>query len=189
MAIEDGERWDARYVDRRLELQPAPPDALATADLVDRVPTSGQALDVACGLGAQSIWMAQRGLDVTALDVSAEAVGRVDAAARRHSVHGRITAVAIDLDDGLPDDLTGLDVIVCQRFRDQRLYPEFLARLAPGGLLIVTVLSQTGASDPGSFHAPPGELRSEFDVEGCTILHHAEADGQESIIAQRSLTS
>lgn len=184
MAVEDGERWDARYADREVDVAPAPPDVLIEADLVRRVPTRGRALDVACGLGAQTIWLAQRGLDVTALDVSDEAVDRVDDAALRHKLRGRVTAVTVDLDDGLPADLTELDVIVCQRFRDPRLYSDFLARLRCGGLLVVTVLSETGASEPGSFHAPPGELRSAFDRDDCTILHHAEADGQESIVVQ-----
>lgn len=185
MATEDGARWDARYADREVDVMAAPPDAIADAEMIDRVPTSGRALDIACGLGSQSIWLAHRGLDVTALDVSPEAIGRVGDAAGRHGVSNQVTALAVDLDDGLPTDLTGFDVIVCQRFRDPSLYPELTERLAPGGLLVITVLSQTGATDPGPFHAPPGELRAAFDVGGCTVLHHDERDGQESIVLRR----
>ena len=185
MAAEDRERWDARYADGALGIDPAPPDAIVEARLIDHVPINGRALDVACGLGAQTIWLAHRGLDVTALDVSDEAIGRVREDAVRHDVADRVTAAAVDFDDGLPDDLTELDVIVCQRFRDPRLYSEFVSRLRPGGLLVVTVLSETGAESPGPFHAPPGELRAAFDVEGSTMLHHVEADGQESIVVRR----
>jgi 2-polyprenyl-3-methyl-5-hydroxy-6-metoxy-1,4-benzoquinol methylase len=184
MVAADGERWDARYANRGLELEPAPPDALVEAGLIDRVPTAGRALDVACGLGAQSIWMAQRGLDVTALDVSQEAIDRVSGAAQGHGVSDRITAVGVDLDSGLPVDLTGFDVVVCQRFRNPRLYSGLVSRLRPGGLLVVTVLSQTGASAPGPFHAPSGELRTAFDVERCRVLHHHEGNGQESIVIE-----
>ncbi len=186
MATEDGTRWDARYADGDRAVAPAPPDAVAAAGLVDRIPATGRALDVACGLGPQTIWMAQRGLDVTALDVSHEAVRRVDDAAGRHGVDDRIDAIAIDLDQGLPSDLGEFDVIVCQRFRAPHLYESLIEHLRPGGWLIMTVLSETGAVDPGEFHAPPGELTLFFDRPGCTLVAHHEADGQESIIIQRS---
>lgn len=185
MSIEDRSRWDKRYTDRTLDVTPAPPDAVVEAGLVDRVPTAGRALDVACGLGAQSVWLAQRGLKVTAIDVSEQAVMRVAEAAQRFGVGGHIDALSIDLDRGLPADLSNFDVIVCQRFRDPLLYPVFVDRLAEGGLLVVTVLSTTGAASPGSFHAPPGELAGAFDIDGLVLLFHAERDGQESIIAER----
>lgn len=186
MAAEDATRWDARYAGRDTGVTPAPPDALVEADMVDRVPTSGRALDVACGLGAQTIWMAQRGLDVTALDVSHEAVAHVSESARRSGMDQRVTATCLDLDAGLPVELTGFDVIVCQRFRDPELYTEFVDRLAPGGLLVVTILSETGLSRTGTesigpFHAPSEELRTSFDRDDCTMLFHAEHDGEESI--------
>lgn len=197
MSREDAQRWDARYADPGPDVIPAPPDAITAAGLVDRVPTSGRALDVACGRGAQTVWMAQRGLDVTAIDASPAAIRYLTTHAqsidrrldrhlddRVHFAH-RIDARVHDLDDGLPDDATDLDVIVCQRFRDPSLFPQFVERLAPGGLLIVTVLSRTGASSSGPFHAPPGELRTAFTRDDCTILHHTEADGQESVIARR----
>ena len=186
MATGDATRWDDRYADREVDVAAAPPDAIADAGLIDRVPTVGRALDTACGLGAQSMWLARRGLDVTAVDVSPAAIGRVVDAAERHGVSNQVIAFAIDLDDGLPAELSGLDVIVCQRFRDPALYSEFVARLAPGGLLVVTVLSQTGADDPGPFHAPPNELAAAFDRTDCTVLHHTEAGGQESIVLERS---
>ncbi len=182
MAAADGARWNARYAARDPGVTPAPPDALVDADMVGLVPTSGRALDVACGLGAQTIWMAQRGLDVTALDISDEAVNRLGGSARRSGVDQRVTAMCLDLDAGLPGELTGFDVIVCQRFRDPRLHSQFVERLAPGGLLVVTVLSVTGAESSGPFHAPSGELRAAFDRAGRTMRFHAERDGEESVV-------
>jgi hypothetical protein len=70
---------------------------------------------------------------------------------------------------------------VCQRFRDPARYPELAARLAPGGLLVVTVLSEVGEG-PGPFRAPAGELRAAFG--GLEVLHHAERDGEAGIVAR-----
>ena len=87
----------------------------------------------------------------------------------------------VDLDAGIPADLDGFDVIVCQRFRGIDLYDAFVTRLAAGGLAVVTVLSETGAASPGPFHAPSGELLRAFTRPDVEIVHHAESDGQESV--------
>ncbi len=187
MATSDAEHWDARHAAQRDPVTPAPPDAFDGLD-IDLFPTSGAALDVACGRGAQTIWMAQRGLSVTALDASPRAIDDVRELAerldRRHhsAIAQRVDARVHDLDDGLPADVGSFDVIVCQRFRDPRLYADFVTRLRPGGLLVVTVLSVTGAEHPGAFHAPAGELRAAFDFDTVSILRHTEAHGQESIV-------
>ena len=58
----DRERWDERYAGRPLA-HAAPPDALSGDDeLLSLVPTAGRAADIACGVGAQTLWLARRGL-------------------------------------------------------------------------------------------------------------------------------
>jgi SAM-dependent methyltransferase len=182
MAAGDAERWDGRYRDGGAVTKPVAPDALTSSGMVDLVPTNGRALDVACGLGAQSLWLALRGLDVEAVDVSNEAVRRLADRALTLGLDKRINATTIDLDDGIPARLGRFEVIVCQRFRAPDLYGAFVERLAPGGVAIITVLSRTGADDPGPFHAPPGELGAAFDRTDVDVMFHAESGGEESVI-------
>ena len=185
MAAEDGPRWNARYAGQPVA-DPRPPDALTAAGLVGLLATSGRALDVACGAGGQSVWLAQRGFDVVALDASDAAIDLTRAAATAGGVDARVDARVADLDTGIPADLDGFDVIVCQRFRGVDLYDAFVTRLVPGGVAVVTVLSETGAAAPGPFHAPSGELLRAFTRPDTEVLHHVEADGQESLILRRS---
>ena len=144
------------------------------------MPTSGRALDVACGRGAVALWLARNGLVVDAVDVSAVAI---DAAART------IADVPVrwwrhDLDTGLPPGCVGpYDVIVCQRFRDPALYPALAAALAPEGLLAITVLSEVDEG-PGPWRAPPGELLRAFGH--LDVLAHAEANGEASLVGRLS---
>ncbi|MGO9583471.1 MAG: class I SAM-dependent methyltransferase [Acidimicrobiales bacterium] len=49
----------------------------------------GAALDVGCGEGADAIWLAGRGWDVTALDVSEVALQPASVAAEQSGVHVR----------------------------------------------------------------------------------------------------
>jgi len=140
------------------------------------LPAGGRALDVACGRGAVARWLAARGFAVDAVDVSA--VGLAAAAADDSDVRWWQR----DLDDGLPAGCTGpYDVVVCQRFRDPHLYPALVAALAPGGLLVITVLSEVD-DEPGPFRARPGELRAAFgDLD---VLLYREGDGEASLVAR-----
>lgn len=184
MAAEDAARWNERY-DGEPVAEPSPPDALVSAGLIDVVPTSGRALDVACGTGGQAAWLAARGLAVVAVDGSDAAIALTSATAQAAGVDRLVDARVVDLDDGIPADLGDFDVIVCQRFRATDLYDSFVTRLRTGGLAIVTVLSRTGAASPGPFHAPPGELTDAFNRPDAEILFSAESAGQASLVLRR----
>ncbi|MEJ2859649.1 class I SAM-dependent methyltransferase [Actinomycetospora flava] len=171
MTDSDRERWDARFTGLGPG-EPGPPGALVGREHL--VPASGRALDLACGRGTVAVWLARRGLEVDAVDVSP--VGLAAGRAQAPEVHW----IRADLDDGLP--VTGpYDVIVCQRFRDPALHPALIGALAPGGLLVISVLSQAGDAG-GPFRAPPGELLAAFG--GLAVLHHAEGHGEESLVAR-----
>jgi 2-polyprenyl-3-methyl-5-hydroxy-6-metoxy-1,4-benzoquinol methylase len=125
-----------------------------------------------------AVWLAARGFDVDAVDVSPVALDAGRELAAREGV--TVRWLLHDLDTGLPGS-GRYDVVVCQRFRDPARYPELAARLAPGGLLVVSVLSEVGEG-PGPFRAPAGELRAAFG--GLEVLHHAERDGEASLVAR-----
>ncbi|MFC7672821.1 class I SAM-dependent methyltransferase [Mycolicibacterium sp. GCM10028919] len=66
--------WDGRYAGWSMELLPAEPNPALLAEAARLRP--GRALDIGCGVGSDAIWLAARGWDVTALDVSQVALDR-----------------------------------------------------------------------------------------------------------------
>ena len=183
MSSGDRARWDARHA----AAGPpgvAPPGVLAgAAELTACFPVSGRALDVACGRGGIAVWLARRGLEVDAVDVSPVGLAAGARLAAAAGVTGRIRWIAHDLDAGLPTASRGpYDVVVCQLFRDPRRYADLVAALAPGGLLAITVLSEVDA-EPGPFRAPPGELRAA--LRGLATLLDRERDGEATLLARR----
>lgn len=72
--------WDAMYRSRDQVFSGAPNPVLVSE--VTGLPP-GQALDVGCGEGADALWLARRGWQVTAVDISQVALRR---AADRKSV-------------------------------------------------------------------------------------------------------
>ena len=157
-----------------------PPDALRGREQL--LPAGGRALDVACGRGGVAVWLAVRGFRVDAVDVSGVALAAGAELAARHGMSGQVRWWHHDLDAGLPADCAGpYDVVVCQRFRDPARYPDLAARLAPNGLLVVTVLSEVDEG-AGPFRAPAGELLRAF--AGLEVLANVERDGEASLVAR-----
>ncbi|KUI38235.1 SAM-dependent methyltransferase [Mycobacterium sp. IS-1496] len=178
----DSAHWDRRWA----ELGPSaaasigPPDAFAAH--AELFPTAGFALDIACGPGRTAVWLAQRGLSVRGLDISAVAIDHARAAARQHDVADRCRFEVVDLDGGLPSG-PPVDVVVCHLFRDERLDRAVVARLVPGGLLAVAALSEVGAA-PGRHRVPPGALIDAFsDLD---ILAADERSGTAWLLGRRT---
>jgi len=91
-----------------------------------------QALDLACGLGANALLMAEHGLDVCAWDRSPVAIERLQSAAAAQGLN--VAASVRDVAQE-PPVAASFDVIVVTHFLDRALFPALLAALRPGGLL------------------------------------------------------
>lgn len=192
MAVADRSRWDSRHAVASVG-EPAPPDALRGR--LDLLPPGGRALDLACGRGTVAVWLAARGFDVDAVDVSP--VGLAAGAELAARIGVRVGWIESDLDDGLPAGCAGpYDLLVCQRFRaterwragarDPRALPAITDLLAPGGLLVMTVLSEVGDAG-GAYRAAAGELLATFpELE---VVDHAEGDGEASLLARNPVSS
>jgi 2-polyprenyl-3-methyl-5-hydroxy-6-metoxy-1,4-benzoquinol methylase len=179
VAREDARRWDERHA-AVSDVGPLAPGALQGRE--KWLPAGGSALDVACGRGAVAVWLALRGFRVDAVDIAGAGLAGGAALAATAGVTGRVRWLRHDLDAGLPASCPGpYDVVVCQRFRDPALYPQLAGRLAAGGLLVVTVLSEVG-DEPGRFRAPAGELQAAFGA--LDVLAHTERDGEASLVAR-----
>ena len=155
--------------------------ATVVSPFVETFPVAGRALDLACGRGSAGVWLARRGLDVLGFDVSPVAVALADERARAHGVSGHCRFAIADLDDGLPDT-DPLNAIVCQRFRDSRLDTAMMDRLAPGGVLAISALSEVGAR-PGRYRAAAGDLRRAFGA--LEVIADGEGDGEAWLLGRR----
>ncbi|MBU9765757.1 class I SAM-dependent methyltransferase [Mycobacterium sp. TNTM28] len=184
MSQQDRLDWDTTY--RGVDVAAGEPRLPAVfAAHSDLFPTTGTALDIACGTGAASVWLARRGLRVHGMDVSPVAIGHCGELAVRHGVAELAQFGVVDLDGGLPAG-PSVDVVLCHRFRDRRLYRPMIERLASGGILAVCVLSEVGAA-PGRFRAAPGELRDAFAA--LDVIDADEGGGQAWLLARAATTA
>src|SRR5262245_21080515 len=80
------EDWDRRYAGVE-NLWATKPNRFLVAEVADLAP--GRALDLACGEGQNSIWLATLGWDVTGVDFSEVAIRKATERATRDGVDAR----------------------------------------------------------------------------------------------------
>jgi tellurite methyltransferase len=128
---DDRTRWNHRHTGTR----PADPSPFLL-EVAELLPTSGAALDVAGGTGRNALWLAQRGMDVTIVDVSEVAL---DIAGREATARGlTLTTRALDLRMAPPPE-GPWNLVLMVHYLQRPLIAELAARLVPGGVLVCEI--------------------------------------------------
>ncbi|MDR7274859.1 FAD-dependent oxidoreductase [Catenuloplanes atrovinosus] len=129
--------WEHRYAGRGHHLFSGNPNPHLVSDVAGLTP--GRALDAGCGEGADAIWLASRGWETTAVDISATALER--AAARAAEAGVTVTWQQADLGDWAPEpgayDLISTQFVHMFGSAGEDLYRRLAAGVAPGGTLLV----------------------------------------------------
>lgn len=166
----DRERWDSRYSGESGDTPS--PDLL----LIEwgKILTSGRALDLACGRGANSIFMAHRGYWVDALDISFVALRSLMIRVQDEGLP--IGCAAVDLDQ-YPLPVNFYDLITVFYFFSRNLIAPIKSALKRDGLLIYATFNYNHMSlRPDFCHeylVPPGGLGQFFpDLKRILDMEH-----------------
>ena len=125
------QRWSRALREHGDRVAQRPPNAHLTAEISDRRP--GRALDAGCGHGSDTLWLAGRGWQVTAVDFAATALAhaRSTAEAMGPEVAGRIDWVEADLATWTPRQ-DAYDLLVCLYVHVAGPVEEMVRRMATG---------------------------------------------------------
>jgi SAM-dependent methyltransferase len=123
-------KWDGIYESRDVEHDSHP----AILDEAEHLlPARGRAFDLACGAGGGSVFLARRGLEVRAWDLSGVAVRKLQDFAAREGLS--ISAHAVDV-TATPLPESAFDVVLVSRFLERGLCADLARSLRPGGVLL-----------------------------------------------------
>ncbi len=123
MAQTDKEKWNKKY-------QNNPPQDKPVKLITDytNLATGSKALDIACGMGRHSKYLASIGFEVDALDISSVAIASLQNIPHIHPKE-------VDFDSYVfPKSY--YDLIICTYFLKRELFPEITKSLNEGGLFI-----------------------------------------------------
>ncbi len=175
MAVRDRERWNEKHAKCEAPSDVQPDEWLVQAlQLIENAYSTtepGQrALDIACGLGHNAIWLAQQGWRSEGVDISTRGLEL----ARRSAIanNADVAWIEADLDDWIP--ACEYDLVIVFRFLDRETVPRVVrSALRPGGWLVYETFAAAQCSRPDShisnpaFTLAPGELSTlftDFDV-------------------------
>jgi SAM-dependent methyltransferase len=125
------------------------------------LPAAGDALDLACGSGRNSVWLAEQGFKTLAVDRNAAALDtlRHEAARRGLSIRTQV----VDLENGEPFlEPDTFDLVVVVHYLHRPLFPALVRALRPGGVLAYETFTRAqaarGKPTNPAFLLEPGEL-------------------------------
>jgi tellurite methyltransferase len=121
--IEDKERWNKRHVEKPMRKNIEP----IIEKYIDEVEV-GNALDIACGIGRNTHFLAEKGFLVDAVDLSDYALSQVKNMAT-------INKIEVDLDT-YNLEVNKYDLIVNINYLNRRLFPQIKEALKSGGVVI-----------------------------------------------------
>jgi tellurite methyltransferase len=129
------------------------------------LPREGRALDLACGLGANSLFLARRGLNVEAWDNSPVALKRLRSDAEKEGLEHSVSCRLVDIEK-YPPEPDSYDVIVTSCFLYRPVCGAIEKALKSNGILVYQTfhrnrLSDTGPTNP-NFQLKENELLTLF---------------------------
>ena len=138
--MESQEKWNRKHLDR-LANQDEP---IVNERLKKLVPgiEPGRAIDIACGLGANSLYLARLSFEVTAVDLSEVALNHVRNHAEKEGLN--IYPVLADISDpsNLKVEFEKFNLAVITYYLDRSLFPIVKNSVKPGGYVFMETFYQ-----------------------------------------------
>lgn len=163
MSDSDREKWDNKYRQKPDLLKMRPPSPMLKKYL--HFSRGRQALDLACGSGRNTLFLASEGYHVDAVDISPVALAHL----RQQVDTSCVSLTEADLDTFVPEQ-ERYDLVVMANYLDRTLIERTLNQLPAGALFIVETYmdhpdNEKKDSNP-AFLLQSGELKKIFEGTG-----------------------
>jgi SAM-dependent methyltransferase len=121
--LEDKERWNKRHVEKpmRKSIEPILEKYIGEA-------TVGEALDIACGVGRNTHFIAEKGFKVDAVDLSDYALSEIKELPNINKIEADLDSYTLAFNK--------YDLIVNINYLNRRFFPQIKEALKKGGVII-----------------------------------------------------
>ena len=143
----ESDKWNERYQTKgqtagAANLSPA----YVLYEFQHLLPVEGVALDLASGLGANALFLAQHHLQTHAWDISSVAIEKLNAAAKSLDIN--LNTEIRDIVAKPPEE-NSYDVIVVSHFLDRKIIPDIISALRKKGLLFYQTFTKAYVQESG----------------------------------------
>lgn len=134
MSLQDKQKWDEKYIKKSQLLRPR--EASLNLQKFIGEGQGKKALDIACGAGRNTLYLAKNGFNVDAVDIAKVALDTLNNYARENYTDKLINTKLIDLDDFTPESNI-YDLIIMANFLDRDMISRAKKSLKKDAIFIV----------------------------------------------------
>lgn len=181
-------KWNKKYEERIKNSGTAKPNESLKSLLTQL--QGGLALDLACGLGANSFLLAKNGFEVHAYDVSEVAIDYVRKVAHEQELQIQANVYDLSKFEQLSIEIQSIDLVVMTHYLDRSLFPYLKSILKVGGYFFMETFYKSSVKEdfPERFKLDSQELRQEFSKWTILFFEENPMKGTQTIFCQKPHT-
>ncbi|WP_144548263.1 bifunctional 2-polyprenyl-6-hydroxyphenol methylase/3-demethylubiquinol 3-O-methyltransferase UbiG [Bacillus sp. X1(2014)] len=180
-------KWNNKYKDRMIDIkEPVPNPRLENLSVYLN---GGTALDLACGLGGNSLFLARMNYQVHSIDISDVAINFIRERSAQDNL--KIQAQVCDLTEWSNPIMTNstYDIVVITYYLDRSLFPIVKSVTKEGGYFFMETFNQSPRIEnqgvSSQYKLLPNELLAEFSDWNVLFFEENEQEGRQTIFCQR----
>jgi tellurite methyltransferase len=184
--MDTGTKWNTKHKEQ-LE-QKKEPTANRRLHGLSSYLKGGKALDIACGLGGNSLFLAKMNYQVQAVDISDIAIAYIQEQTAKRKLS--IDPQKCDLTDlnKLQWSSDSFNLVVITYYLDRELFPIVKRIIAENGYFFMETYFQSQQDNQtisNQYKLRPQELRSEFEDWKILFYEENEQEGRQTIFCQK----
>ncbi|WP_066066770.1 class I SAM-dependent methyltransferase [Neobacillus soli] len=184
-------KWNSKYKERLIQLE----EPLPNVRLANLSPylNGGSALDLACGLGGNSLFLARLNFQVQAIDLSDVAVSYLQEIAAKQNLAINPRLCDLTKLTNLNLNKSSISLIVITYYLDRTLFPFVKSILKENGYFFMETFYTSPISEnqgvSNHYKLQPGELLAEFGDWKVLFYEENEQEGRQTIFCQNQRKS
>jgi tellurite methyltransferase len=182
------DKWNLKHSDRLTHLKEPQPNP-RLKKLASYFKEGGTALDIACGLGGNSLFLAGMNNQVEAIDISDVAINHVQELAAKENLSVQPRVADLTEMNALSRQNDPFDFIIMSYYLDRSLFPVVKDLLKNGGYFFMETYYQSPFTQnqmvSDQFKLQSNELLAEFGDWKVLYFEENEQEGWQSIFCQK----
>ncbi|MFJ7726769.1 class I SAM-dependent methyltransferase [Neobacillus sp. NPDC097160] len=180
-------KWNTKHTERVNDLSESAPNPRLKK--LNAYLKGGQALDLACGLGGNSLFLAHMDYKVQAIDISDVAINYLQEQATKNNLNIHPRVCDLTEMNNLQWQPSSFDLVIITYYLDRTLFPIMKTIINENGYFFMETFSHSPETEnqgvSTKYKLQPNELLAEFGNWKVLYFEENEQEGRQTIFCQK----